>query len=78
MRGWHSASWSRGKEPRSGGMGLEVRRGPPGEPGVDIVGGVVGRVDVEGFDGCGLGFLTGICVLEVVEFELFACRVTLG
>lgn len=36
MMGWHSASWSRGKEPRSGGEGLENFWAPPGLPKVDI------------------------------------------
>jgi hypothetical protein len=40
----HSASWSRGNEPRSGGLGLMLMARPPGEPKPDIV-----RRDAPGF-----------------------------
>jgi hypothetical protein len=34
--GWHSASWSRGKEPRAGGLGRPILTPVPGAPKVDI------------------------------------------
>lgn len=41
MIGWHSASWSRGKEPLSGGVGLEKVVRPPGPPNVLMIQAVV-------------------------------------
>ena len=37
MRGWHSASWSRGKEPFAGGLGRPILTPVPGAPKVDIL-----------------------------------------
>ena len=38
MSGWHSASWSRGKEPLAGGLGRPILTPVPGAPKVDILG----------------------------------------
>jgi len=37
MSGWHSASWSRGKEPFAGGLGRPILTPVPGAPKVDML-----------------------------------------
>jgi hypothetical protein len=37
IKGWHSASWSRGKEPFAGGLGRPILTPVPGAPKVDIL-----------------------------------------
>lgn len=71
MIGWHSASWSRGKEPRAGGLGRPILTPVPGAPKVDI-----SFVSGFGFD---LRYWVAICLvgwddMEVVV-ELLCCGV---
>lgn len=52
MKCLHSASWSSGKDPRSGGVGLYVTWRPPGPPNPDMLG--CFRILVAAGGGCGL------------------------